>query len=104
MNNDSLDSILNKIPSDINLLILSFIYDNEGTIKKYFDRWKIKNRKQLVIVDKINIPQYKHCTYFLTLKDYNDFPCWYCKGIHTLRICVPFMKDISNINKIFNKL
>ena len=100
MKNNELDYILTKLPSDISSLILIFLYDNKETLSKYHNIWKIKNRKQLIIIDRINIPKYKKYKYFLTLKNYNEFPCWYCKGLHTFRICIPYMKDISKINRL----
>ena len=98
----NLNNIFTKLPSDINCLINSFLYENNETIKSYREKWNFKNKKQLVIIDKINIPNNKECKHHLTLKDYNEFPCWYCKKIHVLRICIHYMKDISIINKIYN--
>ena len=45
----NLNNIFTKLPSDINCLINSFLYENNETIKSYREKWNFKNKKQLVI-------------------------------------------------------
>ena len=44
------------LPKDIQNIIKLFLYDNKKTIIKNKILWNKKNKKQLIIFDKINIP------------------------------------------------
>jgi hypothetical protein len=100
----NLNLIFRNLPPEINTIINLLLYENKESLQKYKDQWNLQNKKQIILMDMINIPNNMICYNYLTIKNYNEFPCWYCNGIHTLRICNLYMKDMSRVYKIYDNI
>ena len=100
----NIHSVFSNIPPEINRMIHSFLYDNKESMAEYKKIWEVKNKKQVVLMDMINIPNDMICYNYLTIKNYNEFPCWYCQGMHALRICTLYMRDMSRVYKLYDTI
>jgi len=92
------------IPIKINNIISSFLYESDKKISKHKEIWNINNKKQLILINNLKAINDYPCDHYLTIKNYNEFPCWYCRRIHTLRICILYMRDMSRVYKLYDNI
>lgn len=92
------------LPMEIHNIIDTFLYESEDKISKHKELWNIHNKKQLILINNLRVIKDCPSQHYLTIQNYNEFPCWYCQGIHTLRICSRYMKDMSHIYSIYDNI
>ena len=90
------------LPIEIHNIIDSFLYESDEKISKYKEIWNINNKKQLILINNLGVIKDYPSHHYLTIQNYNEFPCWYCQGIHTLRICTLYMRDMSRVYKLYD--
>ena len=95
-----MNSILKRLPREINIIIKEFLYESDHVLIKYHQKWKELNVRILVLFDMMYSPYNCHCFYYLTLYDFNNKPCWLCGDCgHPMKICANYYIDVERLNK-----